>query len=161
MSFLIIFIHQFHLGVDNSAHTFHSTFEDKGVECLGLIVKRHSEVEATLECNLVGGADAHAEDYTYGSLLGLGIIFVVLIILTVEVNSAMYVIEHYRRHLYSHLSACQYIEESPTEVVAILFVIEIAALHFECEQAFGYFQIDFSLIALVGAAGVTTAAIGR
>ena len=110
---VVVLIHQFNRRVYDAAYRFHTTAEDECGKLLNLVVVSHSNLKVAAECNLVDGADAHAEDYTYGALLRLWSKRIVFIVLAVEIYAAMYVVESDWRDWQAAFAASLNIEEAP------------------------------------------------
>ena len=88
----IILIDHIDLAVDHAAHTFDSTFENKGAEVLCLPVVDNCKVEISLQRHLVHSAYAHAGDDADDALLRFRMQFVLNIIGAVEIESSMNVV---------------------------------------------------------------------
>ena len=101
------------------------------------------DVVATRRCN------AQTSRYADDALLSDGLRCVLRVLSAVEVEAAVDVVKLDWRNLQTHSRADSDVEVAPSEVVAFLLVLEIAAVRVEGKEIAGERKLKMALISLV------------
>ena len=126
---VVVLINDGRSRINQACHSAHIAVKHECGEALVLLVVYHGEREfaaddvvTTRRCN------AQTSRYADDALLSDGLRCVLRVLSAVEVEAAVNVVKLDWRNLQTHSRADSYVEVAPSEVVAFLLVLEVAAI---------------------------------